>query len=523
MEPVAADPVQTLSGLADRGFYEAFREGGLLGWTNGNSLVHVLTPDRKPQRLALLSGGTKTQIVAFDVDAFTKSNRYPHDVDQVIGLDEYSDLRYLASFCSRNKLGVLPPSTLPSANPPALTLDREGYLAVYVGRQAYAEAGRDITMFRPVTRAGEESVDVSIITQLLVPILNRRNGDGSAVFEDFGDIHRKIKDPDEILNEDDVLSNQPSTAAPLDVVQDDLRFDRPALDELKAFLVEHESFHDIVFIVRSGNGDFHRHKNAKKAPLVLRNIHEQRVKSISDSIASTQRRATSWFYRQQAEGMQQELATLKNKYSRLCQYEDALCAFILYRADNAKGPDLEPLTWTVGSEIPKVNKRTDVTRNFPVFEVPPEYRCPISTELMEDPVTTIDGFVYERKNIERWFQTHETSPCTNLVLASLFLTPNITLKQDIDAWVLVTDIKYKYPGHALRVQFKSPLIAWSLEISPNMTIRDIYQVAWRMTKGRYPAFELQHRDRVLFPDEQPAAVTISSNDQQWPRHLRRSF
>ena len=87
---------------------------------------------------------------------------------------------------------------LPSADPWVLTLDRSGFLAVYVGREGYGGvAGRDILMFRPLS--GEEAVDVSVITQLLVPILARRNADGTSIFEAYGSQYRQIKEPDEAV------------------------------------------------------------------------------------------------------------------------------------------------------------------------------------------------------------------------------------------------------------------------------------------------------------------------------------
>lgn len=200
MEPVAV-PVQTLLGLVDQGLYEAFKEdGGVLKWTNGTHIDPVTSFDRKLHRAALLSGGKRPQIVSFDIDAVSTSKRYADQgkIDRVISSTEYSDLQYLATLCSRNKLAVVHPSTLPSATPPTLTLDRNGLLAVFVGRQGCAVAGRDIGMFRPTSRE-TESVDVSIITQLLVSILDRRNADGTAIFEAFSDHQRQIRDPDEVL------------------------------------------------------------------------------------------------------------------------------------------------------------------------------------------------------------------------------------------------------------------------------------------------------------------------------------
>eukprot|EP00928_Gymnodinium_smaydae_P065086 TRINITY_DN48283_c0_g1_i1.p1 TRINITY_DN48283_c0_g1~~TRINITY_DN48283_c0_g1_i1.p1 ORF type:complete len:269 (+),score=68.52 TRINITY_DN48283_c0_g1_i1:42-809(+) len=39
-------------------------------------------------------------------------------------------------------------------------------------------------------------------------------------------------------------------------------------------------------------------------------------------------------------------------------------------------------------------------------------KCPITGELLMDPVATADGHVYERAAIERWLTQHETSPST---------------------------------------------------------------------------------------------------------------
>jgi hypothetical protein len=44
----------------------------------------------------------------------------------------------------------------------------------------------------------EEGVDMSIITQVLEPILDRRKADGTTIFEAYGNQHRKPVTPDEI-------------------------------------------------------------------------------------------------------------------------------------------------------------------------------------------------------------------------------------------------------------------------------------------------------------------------------------
>ena len=71
---------------------------------------------------------------------------------------------------------------------------------------------------------------------------------------------------------------------------------------------------------------------------------------------------------------------------------------------------------------------------------PTEFFDPISKELLRDPVTTADGHTYERREIERWFNTRRmenahtkfTSPITGAVLAHTRLTPNHALRSMIE-------------------------------------------------------------------------------------------
>ena len=59
----------------------------------------------------------------------------------------------------------------------------------------------------------------------------------------------------------------------------------------------------------------------------------------------------------------------------------------------------------------------------------PEALCPLSLEIYEDPVMAADGFSYERREIQAWFDRGKrTSPKTNEELPHTFLTPNRDLK-----------------------------------------------------------------------------------------------
>ncbi|MEI6790163.1 MAG: U-box domain-containing protein [Myxococcaceae bacterium] len=68
-----------------------------------------------------------------------------------------------------------------------------------------------------------------------------------------------------------------------------------------------------------------------------------------------------------------------------------------------------------------------------------EFFCPISADVMTDPVMPADGFSYERKAIEQWIrannkQGHVNSPKTGLPLEHLNLIPNHVLRDRIKAF-----------------------------------------------------------------------------------------
>ncbi|CAD5179687.1 U-box domain-containing protein 7-like [Musa acuminata AAA Group] len=71
--------------------------------------------------------------------------------------------------------------------------------------------------------------------------------------------------------------------------------------------------------------------------------------------------------------------------------------------------------------------------NMPI--PPEELRCPISLQLMYDPVIISSGQTYERVCIEKWFKDgHNTCPKTQQQLPHLSLTPNYCVKGLIASW-----------------------------------------------------------------------------------------
>jgi ankyrin repeat protein len=68
-------------------------------------------------------------------------------------------------------------------------------------------------------------------------------------------------------------------------------------------------------------------------------------------------------------------------------------------------------------------------------DIPHEFRCPISQELMVDPVITQLCNIYDRQNIEKWFETHNTDPLTNMVVTTKVIFPSLDLQNKIDEWL----------------------------------------------------------------------------------------
>ncbi|KAJ6823086.1 protein spotted leaf 11-like [Iris pallida] len=67
--------------------------------------------------------------------------------------------------------------------------------------------------------------------------------------------------------------------------------------------------------------------------------------------------------------------------------------------------------------------------------IPDDFRCPISLELMKDPVIVATGQTYERGCIEIWIKSgHDTCPKTQQKLSSTVLTPNYVLRSLISQW-----------------------------------------------------------------------------------------
>jgi len=95
---------------------------------------------------------------------------------------------------------------------------------------------------------------------------------------------------------------------------------------------------------------------------------------------------------------------------------------------DASGTEASALKQVRPKPIQRVEPQGD---SFDTSDLPQELICPITMNVMCDPVFTCDGQTYERRAVEEWLKQHDTSPLTGAVLDSVTLTPNVTLRSYI--------------------------------------------------------------------------------------------
>jgi len=90
-----------------------------------------------------------------------------------------------------------------------------------------------------------------------------------------------------------------------------------------------------------------------------------------------------------------------------------------------------------------LDSQSDESYQFERLRVEPHFTsfvCPLTKQVMRDPVTIENGNTFEREAIEKWFRECEASgkrptcPLTKQDLKSLRLNPSIALRKTIEEW-----------------------------------------------------------------------------------------
>ncbi|XP_041990935.1 U-box domain-containing protein 13-like [Salvia splendens] len=108
-------------------------------------------------------------------------------------------------------------------------------------------------------------------------------------------------------------------------------------------------------------------------------------------------------------------------------------------------PNLDS-TAAENSSLKSSGGKTQTEANQKNFVIPDDFRCPISLELMMDPVIVSTGQTYERSCIEKWLEAgHSTCPKTQQALTSTAVTPNYVLRSLIAQWCEANGIEPPKP------------------------------------------------------------------------------
>lgn len=75
-----------------------------------------------------------------------------------------------------------------------------------------------------------------------------------------------------------------------------------------------------------------------------------------------------------------------------------------------------------------------------IKEAPKEYLCPMSMEIMTEPVVTPSGVSYNRPAVEEWINEHHSDPASKAPLLNDHLYPNLALRDMIQRWL----VEHKY-------------------------------------------------------------------------------
>ena len=105
-----------------------------------------------------------------------------------------------------------------------------------------------------------------------------------------------------------------------------------------------------------------------------------------------------------------------------------------FQADPTLRPPLSHIITVMNAHLDSASKHQ--------FDIPSQgFVCPVTCELLTEPVVCADGHTYEGRAIRQWLDKYNISPITNTPLTSWTLIPNLTLKSMINNYLLVNNIE----------------------------------------------------------------------------------
>ncbi|QCE01147.1 U-box domain-containing protein 20 [Vigna unguiculata] len=96
------------------------------------------------------------------------------------------------------------------------------------------------------------------------------------------------------------------------------------------------------------------------------------------------------------------------------------------------------LSWTRGRVFRRARKGKELSSGSDLeieIAIPTHFRCPVTLDMMKDPVTVSTGITYDRDSIEKWIESgNRTCPVTKTELNSFEMIPNHSIRRMIQDW-----------------------------------------------------------------------------------------
>ncbi|TKY56675.1 U-box domain-containing protein 21 [Spatholobus suberectus] len=96
------------------------------------------------------------------------------------------------------------------------------------------------------------------------------------------------------------------------------------------------------------------------------------------------------------------------------------------------------LSWTRGRVFRRARKGKELNSGGDLeieIAIPTHFRCPVTLDMMKDPVTVSTGITYDRDSIEKWIESgNRTCPVTKTELTSVDMIPNHAIRRMIQDW-----------------------------------------------------------------------------------------
>ncbi|MBX9743737.1 MAG: hypothetical protein K2X08_00830, partial [Chlamydiales bacterium] len=138
------------------------------------------------------------------------------------------------------------------------------------------------------------------------------------------------------------------------------------------------------------------------------------------------------------------LVQMLSLQNHLKQYTEDLHKTLRSRCSPSKWPALDQLTKHAGDFYQSVEEFQEAIHSLGIslgeltkscgLEIPEEYCCPISCDLMRNPVIDQYGDSYEAEAIKIWINKNPQSPFRKGPLQINLLKENIKLKEEIETW-----------------------------------------------------------------------------------------